>query len=78
MGLSDIVSAPGTGPSCELPRVFRLQWAIIMHIFHIPAKNVLPVKINDSMIIRNSWSPGVNGVTMSQQNGKHWDLQDCI
>lgn len=49
---------------------------IIMYAFHIPLQNVLPVNVNDSMIIRKSTSPGVEGVDMSQQNDKHWDLQD--
>ena len=39
-------------------------------------RNVLDVDINDSMIIRNSMSPGVEGGSISQQNGKHWDSQD--
>jgi hypothetical protein len=38
-------------------------WAI-RYIFHNPARNVLSVKVKDSMIIRNSWSPGVKGVAM--------------
>ena len=32
--------------------------------------NVLPVKVNDSKVIRNSMSPGVESVSMSQQNDK--------
>jgi hypothetical protein len=38
-------------------------------------RNVLLVNVNDSMIIRNSLSPGVEGVAMSQQNANHCDLQ---
>jgi hypothetical protein len=34
-------------------------------------KNALPIYINDSMIIRNSKSPEVEGVAISQQNSKH-------
>jgi hypothetical protein len=30
-----------------------------------PANNVLSVKVKNSMLIRNSWSPGVKGVAMS-------------
>ena len=40
---------------------------IKMYIFHSPLKNVLPNDLNDSMVIRNSRSPGVEGVAKSQQ-----------
>jgi hypothetical protein len=49
---------------------------IIMYISHIPPKNVLPVNVNNYMIIKNSTSPGVEGVVMTQPNGKNLDLQD--
>ena len=39
-------------------------------------KNGLPVHLNDSMMVRNISSPGIEGVAMSQQNGKYWVLQD--
>jgi hypothetical protein len=33
---------------------------IVMYIFHIPLRNVLPVNVNDSIRIRNS--PGGQGL----------------
>lgn len=48
-----------------------------VHIFYVPpSKNVLPVNINDSTMIKDSRSQGGAVVAMSQQNGKCWDLQD--
>ena len=46
---------------------------VIMYIFSWSSEEC---NINDSMIIRNSMSPGVEGVAMSQQNDKCWDFQD--
>jgi hypothetical protein len=40
--------------------------------------NILPVKANDSMIVRSSRSPEGKIVSMPQQNGKFWDLQDSL
>lgn len=39
-------------------------------------RNVFSVNVNDSMIISNSKSPGVEGMTVPQLNGKYWDSQD--
>ena len=54
---------------------------LIMHILNPLAmagsflpRNVIPFNINDSMIIRNSMSPGVKDLAMSPQNAKYWDL----
>lgn len=48
-------------------------------IFYIPSSKVPPVNINDSMRSRNSTSPGIKGVAMSQQDRKHWDIQmSCV
>jgi hypothetical protein len=53
---------------------------VIMYIFSgtctssgelFPSWNALPVNVNDSMIIRNNTSPGVEGVAVFLQNGKH-------
>ena len=39
-----------------------------VHIFDVP-RNVLPAKVNDSMTIRNSMSPGIKNVSnIPQQN----------
>ena len=58
------VSAPGRWPWCQLPRVLRGAVGYKEHISQ-PANNVLSVKVKNSMLIRNSWSPGVKGVAMS-------------
>jgi hypothetical protein len=44
--------------------------------FHVPLRSVLPINVNDSMIIIESMYLGGKGVATSQQNGKCWDLQD--
>lgn len=50
---------------------------IIMYIFYVsPSRSVLPASVNDSMITRDRMSPGREGVLISQQNSKCWDLQE--
>ena len=61
-----MVPVPRTGPRFE-PQVLMTAVGIrlvpiIMYIFHIPLRIVLLVNLKDSMIIRNSRSPGVEGV----------------
>jgi hypothetical protein len=64
-------------PGCQLSRVLRASVVkrlacIIIYIFHIPARNTILLEVYDSKIIRNSWSPGVKGVAMSQKKqNKH-------
>jgi hypothetical protein len=68
------------GPQCEPPQVskaaesVRLIW-VITYIFSGPTSTgglfpseEYPVNVNDFMIIRNSTSPEIKGVAMSQQN----------
>jgi hypothetical protein len=42
--------------------------------FHFQ-RNVFPVNAHDYMLVRNSWSPGGEGVAMSQQSCKNWDFR---
>jgi hypothetical protein len=50
---------------------------IMLYIFYIPfSRNILPVNINDTMIIRNSMSQEAKVWLMSQKNGKPCVLQD--
>jgi hypothetical protein len=46
------MAAVGVGVAC-----------IIMYIFYVPPRTVLPVKIYDSMIIRDNASLGVGSVS---------------
>ena len=52
---------------------------LLQEIFSLPrlSGNVLSSKVNDSMVIRDSTSPGVQDVSMSlAKSGEHCYLQD--
>ena len=54
----------------------RLVYRIMYIFYNPPLRNVLPVNINEYMMIRNSTSPKAKVWLMSQPNGKCWDFQD--
>jgi hypothetical protein len=71
-------TAPGTWTAWASMRVDGFYG--YKDIFYIPPlRNVLPVNIvNDSMIIRQSTSPGGKGVANVSAKGKCWDPQDSL
>ena len=68
----------GCGPLKVLMTTMSLRLVYrIMYIFYNPPlRNVLPVNINECMMIRNSTSPKAKVWLMSHPNGKCWDFQD--
>ena len=61
-----MVPDSGTGTMCDPPGVsavgLRLVSVIIYIFYLLPSRNILPVNVNDSMIIRDSTSPGGKGM----------------
>ena len=76
----------GQGPS--IPSVCRwLLWSrgLLVYIFSEPTSRgrLFPSEERSSgyvngSIIRDGTSPGVEGVVMSRESGKHWGLQDRL
>ena len=68
----------GCGPLKVLMTTMSLRLVYrIMYIFYNPPlRNVLPVNINECMMIRDSTSPKAKVWLMSQPKGKCWDFQD--
>ena len=85
-GQSDLFPALEQGPSITVKVGMRLV-CVMTYTFSGTStsggelfllRHVLPLNINSSMVLRDSTSLGLEGVSMSQHNGKLkcWDLQD--
>ena len=59
-----MVPAPGTGAwtSIIVKGCCGYKAYLYINVYILPSRNVLPVHINDSMVIRDHTSPGGEGV----------------